>query len=130
MINTILYVVYAIACVSLIVLVLLQHGKGADAGAAFGSGASGTVFGAAGSANFLTKSTKYMAIIFFAIAMTMMFFQGKIDGSKSSAIKVEETTNVNVQVPQANVAPTKIDAPAVNTVPPADANKPVETEKK
>ena len=132
MLNSILYVVYAIVCIFLIVLVLLQHGKGADAGAAFGSGASGTVFGAAGSANFLTKFTKYMAILFFAIAMIMMSFQGKIDGSKASAIKVEDAPKINTQVPQTNTVP-PTGVPVNTSVPqivPTETPKPVEIEKK
>jgi preprotein translocase subunit SecG len=57
MINTLLIVVMSISAIATIVLVLLQHGKGADMGAAFGGGSSGSLFGATGSANFLSRST-------------------------------------------------------------------------
>lgn len=62
---TVLVVIQVLVAIALIGLVLIQHGKGADAGAAFGSGASGTVFGAKGSANFLSRSTAILALLFF-----------------------------------------------------------------
>ena len=66
-------VLQIISAVVVIVLVLMQHGKGADLGAAFGSGASGSVFGATGSANFLSRSTAIAATVFFCstIALTL-----------------------------------------------------------
>jgi preprotein translocase subunit SecG len=63
--ESILLVLYILVAVTLCVLVLLQHGKGADMGAAFGSGSSGSVFGASGSANFLSRSTAVLAVVFF-----------------------------------------------------------------
>ena len=63
--QTIILSIHIILAVSLIILILVQHGKGADAGAAFGSGASSTVFGAQGSATFLTKITTIIALVFF-----------------------------------------------------------------
>lgn len=63
--ESVLLVVYILVAVTLCVLVLLQHGKGADMGAAFGSGSSGSVFGASGSANFLSRSTAVLAVVFF-----------------------------------------------------------------
>lgn len=70
-----LYNIVLIALVSvsvvLIGLILIQHGKGADAGAAFGSGASGTVFGSQGSSNFLTKTTGILATLFFVLSMAL-----------------------------------------------------------
>ena len=71
---TILVVVLVLVAISLIALVLIQHGKGADAGAAFGSGASGTVFGARGSANFLSTATAWLAAAFFAISLAIAYF--------------------------------------------------------
>jgi len=71
MIDTILTVVYILVAVAMVVLILLQRGAGAQAGSGFGAGASGTVFGARGSANFLTKSTKWLAFVFFAVALFM-----------------------------------------------------------
>ncbi len=71
--NSILLVVQVLLSISLIVLVLMQHGKGADAGAAFGSGASATVFGARGSGNFMTKSTAVVAILFFSVCLSLAY---------------------------------------------------------
>jgi preprotein translocase subunit SecG len=59
--ETLVWVVHIIVAISVIALVLLQHGKGADMGAAFGSGSSGSLFGATGSANFLSRSTAILA---------------------------------------------------------------------
>jgi preprotein translocase subunit SecG len=71
--HTILVVVQVLAAIAVIGLVLLQHGKGADAGAAFGSGASGTVFGARGSANFLSRATAVCATIFFLVSLSLAY---------------------------------------------------------
>lgn len=73
MLYTILVVVQVLVAVSLVGLILVQHGKGADAGAAFGSGASGTVFGAQGSANFLSRATAALATVFFAVSLTLAY---------------------------------------------------------
>jgi preprotein translocase subunit SecG len=70
---TVLVVIQVLAAMGLIGLVLLQHGKGADAGAAFGSGASGTVFGARGSANFLSRATAICATIFFIVSLSLAY---------------------------------------------------------
>jgi preprotein translocase subunit SecG len=70
---TFLVVVQVLVAVALIGLVLIQHGKGADAGAAFGSGASGTVFGSRGSANFLTHATALCATVFFVVSLSLAY---------------------------------------------------------
>ncbi|WP_419603622.1 preprotein translocase subunit SecG [Thiolapillus sp.] len=69
--HTILVVVHLFLSIGLIGLILIQHGKGADAGAAFGSGASSTVFGARGSANFLSRTTGVLALLFFITSLTL-----------------------------------------------------------
>ena len=65
---------HVIAAISIIVLVLLQHGKGADMGAAFGSGASGSLFGSSGTANFLSRLTAVCAAVFFASTLALSYF--------------------------------------------------------
>ncbi|MBK7646460.1 MAG: preprotein translocase subunit SecG [Betaproteobacteria bacterium] len=65
--------VHIIVAISIIGLVLMQHGKGADMGAAFGSGASGSLFGATGSANFLSRATGVLAAVFFATSLTLAY---------------------------------------------------------
>lgn len=72
--ETLVVIVHVIVAVAIVGLVLLQQGKGADAGAAFGSGASQTVFGSAGSGNFLTRSTSIAATIFFITSLTLAIF--------------------------------------------------------
>lgn len=68
---TFILAVHIIVAIALSGLILIQHGKGADAGATFGSGAAGTVFGAAGSANFLTRTTAVLAAIFFITSLAL-----------------------------------------------------------
>ena len=70
-------VCYLLVSLALILLVLIQHGKGASMGAAFGAGASGTVFGSSGTGNFLTKSTTFLAILFFMyLTLVPLHFDG------------------------------------------------------
>ncbi len=73
MIYSTLVIVQVFIALALIGLILVQHGKGADAGAAFGSGASGTVFGAKGSANFMSRATAALATVFFAISLSLAY---------------------------------------------------------
>jgi preprotein translocase subunit SecG len=72
--QTLILVLHILAAVSVVVLVLLQHGKGADMGAAFGSGSAGSLFGSAGAANFLSRSTAALAAVFFATSMGLTYF--------------------------------------------------------
>lgn len=75
--NTLFNLIVVIQVVSALIiigLVLLQHGKGADMGAAFGSGASGSLFGATGSSNFMSKSTGVAAAVFFASTLALAYF--------------------------------------------------------
>ncbi|CUA98013.1 preprotein translocase subunit SecG [Thiomonas bhubaneswarensis] len=71
---TLTLVVQILSALVMIVLVLMQHGKGADMGASFGSGASGSLFGATGSANFLSRSTAVAATLFFVATLMMAYF--------------------------------------------------------
>ncbi|MBI3284660.1 MAG: preprotein translocase subunit SecG [Burkholderiales bacterium] len=73
---TLVVVVQVLSALTIIGLVLLQHGKGADMGASFGSGASGSLFGATGSSNFLSKSTGVAAAVFFAATLALAFIGG------------------------------------------------------
>lgn len=70
---TLILVVDVIVALCIIGLVLLQHGKGADVGAAFGSGASGSLFGASGSANFLSRTTAILAVVFFLTTFVLAY---------------------------------------------------------
>jgi len=73
-------VIYVLIAVAMIVLILMQRGAGAQAGSGFGAGASATVFGASGSANFLSKSTKWLAIVFFAMSLGMAWYASQHGG--------------------------------------------------
>ncbi len=70
---TLLTIVQVLSALGVIILVLIQHGKGADMGAAFGSGSSGSLFGATGSANFLSRSTAALAAVFFVATLGLAF---------------------------------------------------------
>jgi preprotein translocase subunit SecG len=73
MLSNLVLALHLLAAILIIVLVLLQRGKGADAGSGFGAGASGTVFGARGSANFLSRSTGVLIALFFATSLTLAY---------------------------------------------------------
>jgi len=90
-------VVQVISAVAIIGLVLLQHGKGADMGAAFGSGASGSLFGASGSSNFLSKSTALAAAIFFGATLALSVLATK--GNVSAGAGVMDNVKAPVQAP-------------------------------
>ena len=116
MLYNILLIVQIVVSLGIIVLVLMQQGKGADAGAAFGSGASGTVFGSRGSANFLSRTTAILATVFFANCIALAFLAtGKALPTASSIMdKASPTTQQSTPV-----APTGGDVPAApaSTIP-------------
>ena len=72
--TNIIVVVHVLIALAIIGLVLLQHGKGADMGSGFGGGASGSLFGATGSANFLSRTTAVLAAVFFASSLALAYF--------------------------------------------------------
>src|SRR5512139_933815 len=83
--ETLVWVVHVIVAIAVIALVLLQHGKGADMGAAFGSGSSGSLFGATGSANFLSRMTAVLATVFFVCTLALAFFGHARNGDRAPA---------------------------------------------
>lgn len=120
MIHTILNVVYVLIAISMVVLILLQRGAGASAGSGFGAGASGTVFGARGSANFLSSSTKWLAGLFFAISL-FMAWQASHEARKSPQADIGVMSEVPATpqksaLPDAPVIP-PVSAPALPTTP-------------
>jgi len=72
--QTFVLVLHVVAAMGIVVLVLLQHGKGADMGAAFGSGSAGSLFGSAGAANFLSRSTAVLAAVFFLTSLGLTYY--------------------------------------------------------
>ncbi|MDB5959853.1 MAG: preprotein translocase subunit SecG [Massilia sp.] len=102
-------IVQVLSALIIIGLVLLQHGKGADMGAAFGSGASGSLFGATGSSNFMSKSTGVAAAVFFASTLALAYFgtqRGPVAGAgvMERAAPVKPVTGSGA-VPATTVAP-------------------------
>ena len=89
MMQTLILSIHIILAIVLVVLILVQHGKGADAGAAFGSGASSTVFGAKGSATFLTKLTTFIALIFFITSLALAYFASNTQLDNKSLLEKE-----------------------------------------
>ena len=87
--HAFLLIIHVILAITLIGLILIQHGRGADAGAAFGSGASATVFGARGSASFLTKITTFLAIGFFANSLALAYLSAKQSPDSSLMDRVQ-----------------------------------------
>ena len=89
--QTFLLVLQVFVSVCLIGFILIQHGKGADAGAAFGSGASSTVFGSSGSSNFFTKATTFLAIVFLGNSLLLAYLSTGTEEQKSLLDSAEAT---------------------------------------
>lgn len=89
----VLLVVQVLAACGLIALVLLQHGKGADAGAAFGSGASGSLFGSRGPASFLSRSTAVLALIFFLNSLVLSYLAAHSRTPSSVVEQLQQETS-------------------------------------
>jgi preprotein translocase subunit SecG len=106
-------VLHVLAAGGIIVLVLLQHGKGADMGAAFGSGSAGSLFGSAGAANFLSRTTAVLAAVFFATSLGLTYFSAAPhkSGGVTQSIEAPAAPKADAK-PAAPVAPSA-PAPAV-----------------
>ena len=108
--HMVILVLHVTIAIGLIALVLLQHGKGADAGAAFGSGASSTVFGARGSASFLSRATAGLAAGFFITSLFLGYFATRATAPTSV---VERVPNAPIEQPVKPIeAPPQSDVPA------------------
>ncbi|KQP45583.1 preprotein translocase subunit SecG [Pseudorhodoferax sp. Leaf274] len=117
--NVLLKLVLAVQILSalgMIGLILVQHGKGADMGAAFGSGSAGSLFGASGSANFLSRTTAVLAVVFFVATLALAYFGNRQPTSSGSVLEraVQEAPAPASQIPGSGVsAPSAPAAPAV-----------------
>ena len=87
LVLTILLAVQLLSALTMIGLILIQHGKGADMGAAFGSGSSGSLFGASGSANFLSRTTAVLATVFFICTLALAYFGNLRPASTGSVLE-------------------------------------------
>ena len=108
--ETFIWIVHLLTALGVIALVLLQHGKGADMGAAFGSGASGSLFGSTGSANFLSRSTAILATVFFITSLSLAYLSSR--------------TSTGIDLTQVPKQETKQSVPATTAKPTAPAPQP------
>lgn len=122
MIETVLLIVLVCVAIALIGLVLIQHGKGADAGASFGGGASQTVFGSAGSGNFLTKSTWSLGVVFFVCCLALGYI-ARQQAENAGRFDFSEPVQQEEQAPAADVPvlPGDASVPASGGEPPGSA---------
>jgi preprotein translocase subunit SecG len=124
--ETLLLAAHVLVAAALVGFVLLQHGKGADMGAAFGSGASGSLFGAAGSANFLSRTTAILATVFFLTSLGLTYYattrgptdlmkQGvmqKVPDAAKEANDAKDKDSKASEVPQGTAPASSSSAPA------------------
>jgi len=115
--QQILLTIHILVAVALVALVLLQHGKGADMGAAFGAGASGTVFGSRGSASFLTRLTAALAAIFFGISLTLAYLGTQVVDRSSVVERMQPEQTGEFQPAPEPVVPV---VPEVPQAPPGE----------
>ena len=104
--ETLILIFHVLVALAVIVLVLLQHGKGADMGAAFGSGSSGSLFGSSGSANFLSRATGVLAALFFITSLGLTY----LSGHKAKSGGVMDTHKPLVQQKAPQQAPQQVPA--------------------
>jgi preprotein translocase subunit SecG len=121
LLETILFVLQILVAIALCGLILLQHGKGADMGAAFGSGSSGSLFGAAGSANFLSRTTAVLAAVFFLTSLGLTYL-GTTHVKKGVQQGVMQDVPPTKPVDGSAPAPV-VPAPAAPDTPPSPASK-------
>ncbi len=122
--ETVILIVHVLAAIGVVALVLLQQGKGADMGAAFGSGASSTVFGSQGSSSFITRGTAVLATVFFLTSLTLAVLSSRgVDNASVTESAVTEVVDSEASVaedmpsaPQAPAAEAAGDLPAAPAV--------------
>jgi len=125
MIETVLLIVLVVVALCIVGLILIQQGKGADAGASFGSGASQTFFGSTGSGNFLTHSTAILAAVFFILCLSLAYIArekaenaGRFDFDAGAAEAVDV-----VPAPEDDVPSVDVSVPSTSDVPVAPATE-------
>ena len=113
MLQHLIVILHGILCVGIVFLVLLQRGKGADAGAGFGAGASGTVFGARGSATFFSKMTAVLATLFFMTSLSLAWFASRPQAKQPDSLVDQLVTEPATSAPAPAPAPVDVDSDAV-----------------
>jgi preprotein translocase subunit SecG len=114
-------VIYVLLAIGMIALILMQRGAGAQAGSGFGGGASATVFGSRGASNFLSKSTKWLAIVFFAISLFMAWYHTRNTGNAPAQQDLGVMAQQGAQAPADN---SKVPAAPGSQIPSAPATVP------
>lgn len=116
--ETLVVVVHVVIAVALVGLVLIQQGKGADAGAAFGGGASQTVFGSQGSGSFLTRMTTFLAIVFFVTSFSLAIFaKQRAEVAGDAGIPVVEEVSADAEQPALEEGAAQTEDAAGNDLP-------------
>ncbi|WP_326543781.1 preprotein translocase subunit SecG [Pseudorhodoferax sp.] len=121
--NVLLNLVLAVQILSalgMIGLILIQHGKGADMGAAFGSGSAGSLFGASGSANFLSRTTAVLALVFFVATLSLAYFGNRQPASAGSVLERAVTVP---EAPASQIPGSATSVPAAPVVPASGAGQ-------
>ncbi|MFN9472672.1 preprotein translocase subunit SecG [Acidovorax sp.] len=114
--NVIVNVILAVqmlTALGMIGLILIQHGKGADMGAAFGSGSSGSLFGASGSANFLSRTTAVLAAVFFAATLALAYFGNARPASSGSVLEAPAAASPAPASAASGATPAVVPVPVV-----------------
>jgi preprotein translocase subunit SecG len=127
LVESAVLVLHVLVAIAVCGFVLLQHGKGADMGAAFGSGSSGSLFGAAGSANFLSRTTAILATVFFVTSVALTYFGSQHSGAPQGIMEKGVTERAlpakPSDVPQSGSSTSGAPAPASNGAAPVEAPK-------
>jgi preprotein translocase subunit SecG len=119
--ETVILAVHIVIAITLIGLILIQQGKGADAGAAFGGGgggASATVFGSQGSGNFMSKTTAILATVFFITSLFLSYLSGQVSAKRAESVEVSNRVEA-IQTEDKPALPTPVNMPAETSDKPA-----------
>jgi preprotein translocase subunit SecG len=117
--QTTILIIHTVIALSIIGLVLIQRGKGSDAGAAFGSGSSGTVFGSRGATSFFSRATAVLATAFFATSLTLAYISSQRSGAPESVLENLSETAIEAQSPVVMPADDGVPALEVESIEPA-----------
>lgn len=123
MLLNVILTIHVMLAIAIVVLVLLQHGKGADMGAAFGTGSAGSLFGSSGAANFLSRSTAICAGFFFATSLGLTYFyapkssSGVMGGGVMQTVPAKEGTPASIPAPVGSPVGNEPQKPAPQQIP-------------
>lgn len=125
MFASIILTFHVLLAIVMVILVLIQHGKGADMGAAFGTGSAGSLFGSSGAANFLSRSTAVCASLFFITSLGLTYYHAPRGQGITTGIGNSVTTQIDVKKDAADAIPAPVSAPAAPATLPVTPVTPV-----